>query len=121
MALATRTPQQQLIEGFYELEVAAHLSHVNARSFSEHNAFGSFYEKVGDFKDFLVEYHMGEGKLTKLTISVIDPSGSTPALADSLSEKFCNYAKQVGDEALVNKAGEFEEVVAHLKYMLLLR
>lgn len=121
MALATRTPQQQLIEGFYELEVSSHLAHVNTRSFSEHNAFGDFYDKVGDFKDFLVEYHMGEGKLGKLSIAVIDPSGLAPQLADSLSEKFCSYAKVVGDEALINKAGEFEEVVARLKYMLMLK
>ena len=121
MALATRTPQQQLIENFYELEVAAHLAHVNTRSFAEHNAFGAFYDKVGDFKDFLVEYLMGEGKLGKLTIAMVDPSGLVPQLADALSEKFCAFARQLDDEALINKAGEFEETVAHLKYMLMLK
>lgn len=121
MALSTRTPQQTIIEAFYELEIAAHLAHVNTRSYSEHNAFGDFYGKVGEFKDFLVEYHMGEGKLGKLSISVLDPGGLVPSLADSLSEKFCSYARNLGDEALINKAGEFEEVVVHLKYMLMLK
>lgn len=121
MALATRTPQQSLIEAFYELEIVSHLAHVNTRSFSEHKALGEFYDSVGDFKDRLVEYLMGEGKLTKLTIAVLDPAGSTVALADSLATKFCDFAENAEDEALSNMAGEFEESVAHLKYMLMLK
>lgn len=121
MALTNRTGQQQLIESFYELEVVAHLAHVNTRSFAEHSAFGAFYDKVGDFKDRLVEYLMGEGKLTKLTIQMIDPAGQTAALADSLATKFCDFAENAEDEALSNMAGEFEEAVSHLKYMLMLK
>lgn len=121
MALATRTPQQTIIEAFYELEIVAHLAHVNTRSFAEHSAFGSFYDKVGDFKDRLVEYLMGEGRLAKLSITVLDPAGQTVALADSLATKFCDFAENSEDEALCNMAGEFEETVAHLKYMLMLK
>ncbi len=121
MALATRTPQQTLIEAFYELELVAHLAHVNTGSYSEHKAFGEFYDSVGEFKDRVVEYLMGEGKLTKLTISVLDPAGSTVALADSLANKFCDFAKNADEEALINMAGEFEETVSHLKYMLMLK
>lgn len=121
MALATRTPQQSLIEAFYELEVVSHLAHVNTRSFAQHSAFGGFYDKVGDFKDRLIEYLMGEGKLVKLTIAVLDPAGDTVALADSLATKFCDFAENAEDEALCNMAGEFEEAVSHLKYLLLLK
>lgn len=121
MALATRTPQQSLIEGFYELEIVSHLAHVNTRSFAEHGALGAFYDKVGDFKDRLVEYLMGEGKLTKLNITVLDPAGSTIALADSLATRFCDFAENAEDEALCNMAGEFEETVARLKYMMMLK
>ena len=121
MALATKTEQQALIELFYELEVVSHLAHVNTRSFSEHSAFGSFYDKVGDFKDRLVEYLMGDGKLTKLNINVIDAEGNTVKLADTLADKFCDFAENLEDEALINMAGEFEETVAHLKYMLMLK
>jgi hypothetical protein len=121
MALSNRTSQQLLIESFYELEIVSHLSHVNTRSFSEHNAFGDFYGKIGGFKDFLVEYLMGEGKLDKLSLPMIDPSSETVSLADSLSEKFIKLAHEQNCEALINKAGEFEEVVAHLKYMLMLK
>lgn len=121
MALATRTPQQTIIEAFYELEIVAHLAHVNTRSFAEHGAFGKFYDKVGDFKDRLVEYLMGEGKLVKLNITVLDPAGSTVALADSLATKFCDFAENAEDEALSNMAAEFEETVASLKYGLMLK
>lgn len=121
MALSTRTPQQSLIEAFYELEIVAHLAHVNTRSYAEHQAFGKFYDKVGDFKDRLVEYLMGEGKLVKLNIQVLDPAGSTVALADSLATKFCDFAESLEDEALSNIAAEFEETVASLKYALMLK
>lgn len=120
MALATRTPQQSLLEAFYELEVVSHLAHVNTRSFAQHSAFGGFYDKVGDFKDRLVEYLIGEKKLQKLSISVLDASGDAVSLADSLSAKFFDFAENMEDEALCNMAGEFEEVVSHLKYMLML-
>lgn len=121
MALSAKSTQQTLIEGFYELEIVSHLAHVNTRSFSEHSAFGDFYDKVGDFKDRLVEYLMGEGKLAKLSITVLDPAGQTVSLADSLVAKFCDFAKNLEDDALLNMAGEFEETVAHLKYMLMLK
>lgn len=109
-----------LIRKFYALSVIAHVAHINTRSFAQHSALGSFYEGVNDFKDRLIEYLVGEGKIAKVNAAMLETGGDVIKEAEALADLFCKTAKELGDEALINMSGEFEESVGKLKYLFLL-
>lgn len=105
----------------YALDVLAHANHVNTRSYSAHQAFGVFYEFVGDFKDRIIEYMMGEGKIVAVKVAMIEVSDDLVTEAESVSASLYEYSRMCGDEAITNMAADFEEAVAKLKYMLMLK
>lgn len=109
-----------LIRKFYALSVIAHVAHVNTKSFSQHEALGDFYSKVNDFKDRLVEYLIGEMKIVKVEAAVLECGEDVMIAADSTARMFCDIAKMMGDEALINMSGEFEEAVGKLKFLSML-
>jgi len=110
-----------LIRKFYALSVIAHVAHVNTKSFAAHEALGDFYDGVNTFKDRLIEYLIGEGKLIKVEAAMLECGGEVVAEAEATATMFCNLAKQIGDEALVNMSGEFEESVGKLKFLMMLK
>lgn len=113
-----------LVRKFYAVADLAHISHVNVRgsgSYAAHTALGGFYDKVIDFKDRFIEYNMGEGRILKVSAPIIEVGEDIKKEADILSKQFCDYAKSQNDEALLNMAGEFEECVGKLKYLLMLQ
>ena len=105
----------------YALDVLAHANHVNTRSYSAHQAFGVFYEFVGDFKDRLIEYMMGEGKIVAVKVAMIEVCDDLVTEADAVSRMIYDYSNMCADEAITNMAADFEEAVAKLKYMLMLK
>jgi hypothetical protein len=109
-----------LIRKFYALSVIAHVAHINTRSFSQHEALGEFYGGVNDFKDRLIEYLVGTGKINKVNAAMLETGGDVIKEAESLAELFCEVAESIDDEALINMSGEFEEAVGKLKYLFLL-
>lgn len=109
-----------LIRKFYALSVIAHVAHVNTKSFAMHEALGDFYSKVNDYKDRLIEYLIGEMKIVKVEAAVLECGGDVIMEADMLAKMFCDIAKQMGDEALINMSGEFEEAVGKLKFLSML-
>lgn len=109
-----------LIRKFYALSVGAHVAHVNTKSFAAHEALGEFYGKVNDTKDRLIEYHIGERRIVKVSASIIEVGENVEMEASALAEMFCNYAKGIADEAMINLSGEFEEAVGKLKFLLML-
>lgn len=108
-----------MIRKFYAVADLAHISHVNTRSFAQHEAFGEFYGAITGIKDRLIEYLMGEMKIMKVNAGVLEIGEDLAKEADVLSQMFCGYAQAIGDDALLNLAGEFEESVGHLKYKLM--
>lgn len=108
-----------LIRKFYALSVITHVAHVNTRSFASHEALGDFYAKVNDFKDRLIEYLIGQGKVGKIEAAMLECGGDVIDEAVAVSEMFCKAAE--GDDALMNMAGEFQEAVGKLKYLFLLK
>lgn len=110
-----------LIRKFYALSVIAHVAHVNTRSFAQHEALGDFYGKVNDFKDRLIEYLTGENKIAKVEAAILECGGEVIAEAESVSKEFVDLAESMGDEALKNMSGEFEEAVGKLKFLFLLK
>lgn len=110
-----------LVRKFYALGVITHVAHINTRSFSEHKALGEFYGTVNDIKDRLIEYLVGENKLSKVEAAVLECGGEVIKESESLAKLFCDQAKIAGDEALINLSGEFEESVGKLKYLFLLK
>jgi len=110
-----------LIRKFYSVADLAHISHVNTRSFAAHEATGEFYGKINEVKDRLIEFLMGEGKLLKVNANILEIGEDISKEATLLSEMFCEWAEACDEEALVNLAGEFEESVGKLKFLLMLK
>lgn len=111
-----------LVRKMYALADLAHVEHVNARgigSYAKHVALGDFYSAVNDAKDSLIEYLMGQGRLLKVTADIIELGTDVVVEADTVVRMYEQVA--IGDEALVNKAAGFKEVVGKLKYLLMLQ
>lgn len=110
-----------LVRKFYALSVIAHVAHINTRSYAQHIALGDFYDKVNDFKDRLIEYLVGENRISKVEAAMLECGGEVVAEAEALSKSFCDIAAELKDDSLLNMAGEFEESVGKLKYLFLLK
>lgn len=110
-----------LIRKFYAVADLAHISHVNTRSFAAHEALGEFYGTITGIKDRLIEYNMGEGRLVKVNAGILEIGEDISTEADLLASMFCNWAKSIADEAMINLSGEFEESVGKLKFLLMLK
>lgn len=114
-------PADVIVRKLYALDVLAHTNHVNTRSYAAHNAFGGFYDYVGDFKDKFIEYLMGESKIATVKTAVIEVADDIVGEADAVSKMLYDYGHSCNDEAIVNMAADFEENVSKLKYMLMLK
>lgn len=114
-----------LVRKFYALEVLAHVTHENValttKSYAQHVALGEFYDKVGDIKDRLVEYLIGEGRIQKVSVPMLEIGTDILVEAKMTAMMFCNMAEEMEDEALCNIAGEFEESVGKLSYLFLFK
>ena len=105
----------------YALDMLAHANHVNTRSYAAHKAFGTFYEFVNGFKDRVIEYMMGKGKLVSVKVAVVETGEDLVGEATMFADMFYEYASSCEDEAMENMAAEFTEAVGKLKYMLMLK
>lgn len=114
-----------LVRKFYALEVLAHVTHENValttKSYAQHVALGDFYDKVGDMKDRLVEYLIGEGRIQKVNVPMLEIGSDLLSEAKSVAMTFCNLSEDLEDEALSNMAGEFEESVGKLSYLFMFK
>lgn len=114
-----------LVRKFYALEVLAHVSHENValttKSYAQHVALGEFYDKVGDMKDRLIEYLIGENRIQKVSVPILEIGADLVSEAKATAQMFCDIASASEDEALENMAGEFEESVGKLSYLFLFK
>lgn len=111
----------QLVRKFYGLSVLAHVSHENTRVFAQHDALGEFYELVNTMKDRLIEYSIGTGYLTKVSVPILEIGTDILTESAATAQMFCELAEDMDDEALCNMAGEFEEAVGKLKFLFLFK
>lgn len=109
-----------VVRKFYALESLAHAAHVNTRVGTHHEALGEFYEAVGEIKDRIIEHMMGKGKLQAVRLGILEIGEDIKTEARAVSDMFCEYAEMCDDDALENIAGEFEEKVYKLMYMLMM-
>lgn len=70
----------------------AHILHLNSKSYAEHKALGSFYEKLTELTDSLIEVFQGQYGLVN-----IDQSLSKDKDAETLLEKFADDAQNARD------------------------
>lgn len=108
----------QLVRKFYSVSVLAHVEHINTKSFAQHEALGDFYSKVNSMKDRVIEYLIGSGYTQKISVPILEIGAGISAQASALAEMFCQCSEDMDDDALENMAGEFEEAVGKLKFLL---
>ena len=107
-----------IVRKFYAVADLAHITHENTRVGFHHEALGEFYESVIELKDRTIEYLMGSGRFVKVTASILEIGDDIVTEATNLQYMFDTYAKQSGDNALINLSGDYMEAVALLKYKL---
>lgn len=110
-----------MLTDFFCVSVSAHVAHLNTRSFSEHKAFGEFYEFASDFKDRLIEYMTGQGYVTKVELDEIEAEPDVVDEATEAHTMLTSFANMKGDETLKNMCADFQEALGKLKYMLMLK
>jgi len=111
---------KELVQIFYCLSISTHVAHVNTRSYAAHEALGDFYGKVNDFKDRLVEYMTGMGYIKSVELEEIEVEDVMEE-AEEACYMLESFAESMGDEAIMNMAGEFKEAKGKLKYLLMLK
>ena len=112
---------REMVTDFFCVSVSAHVAHLNTRSFSEHKAFGEFYEFASDFKDRLLEYMIGQGHLQTVQLDAIESEEDLIEEAQDALDTLNQFAMKKGDETLKNMAADFQEALGKLKYMLMLK
>ena len=101
-----------------------HLVHWQTTNYAEHQALGSLYDYVQDFKDGLMEKLMGyTGKRpTSIALQTITtvPAQSIIAEMMSFASSLKSYAESNGYHDIANLADEFSGETAKTKYLLTL-
>lgn len=84
-----------LVQKMFEARQITHTCHLKSKSFSEHKALGSYYEKLLDLVDNFVETYQGQyGILNDYEIETKSVLGALEYLED------CNKFFVVGKDAL---------------------
>ena len=102
-----------------------HLTHWQTTSYAEHQALGSLYDYVHDFKDGVIEKLMGyTGKRPKAPkVEPLSDTASADAVVSSLmsfSSSLKSYAESNGYHDISNLADALSGEAAKTKYLLTL-
>lgn len=112
---------REMVTDFFCVSVSAHVAHLNTRSFSEHKAFGEFYEFASDFKDRLLEYMIGQGHLQTVQLDSVEADEDVVGEAQEALGMLTAFSMMKGDETLKNMCADFQEALGKLKYMLMFK
>lgn len=112
---------RELLTMFFCVANSAHVAHLNTRSYSQHKAFGTFYDFANDFKDRLIEYMIGMGYVGNIQLNPIDANEDVVSEAEDALESLHEFYEMSEDSTIENMAAEFQEAIGKLKYMLMLK
>lgn len=108
-------------------EIQLHDLHWSTRSYAEHMALGSLYEKVFEMKDDIIEKMMGYLDTRAKIGQVTGIKDYNPSLPLAVTSQLIEFAKQLENYASVNNMPDVENLAQELsgsaaktKYLLTL-
>jgi hypothetical protein len=79
-----------------------HSVHLNTRSYAKHKALGSFYPKIIDFADDLVETYQGRhGLIGPITLHSAEKTGNVVEFLEDSLKKIEKGREEFGDDTAI--------------------
>ena len=97
---------------YFELQI--HELHWQTKSYAEHMALGSLYDKVFDLKDEIVEKIMGYTGIRTKAMSVDPIKNYSPGLSTQVINELLIFAKQLETYAESNNMPDIENIAQSL-------
>lgn len=88
----------ELVARCFAVRTASHLSHLSARSYSEHMALQTFYEDILEATDEFAEVYMGSTDRIAAWPTVKLPAGKPVDYIGELTEWLEEYGPECADE-----------------------
>ena len=111
----------KLILSLFHARTAAHVLHLQTRSYAAHKALNEFYDEIVDLTDAVAEAYQGEyGLITFENVPYV-PAKDALAMLDDLRECLDECAKEAfhpEDTHLRNLADEVRTLIASTSYKL---
>ncbi len=110
----------KLIITLFHARTAAHVLHLQSRSYAEHMALASFYDAIITLADDLAEAYQGGYELIKDYPPKYVPYSDALSLMDDLRECVdeCSEGWDAADTHLNNIADEIRQLIASTQYKL---
>ena len=96
---------------FYE---QLHLLHFQTRSFAEHSALGTIYDKVGDFKDEIIEKIMGYTGKRVRAYKIDALKDYTPGMSIQIVKELGSFAEDLEKFGESNNMPDIENIAQSL-------
>ena len=110
----------KLIISCFHARTAAHVMHLQTRSYAEHKALNEFYDGIVDLADSFAEAYQGEYGIIKDLHGDYAPADSALTLLDDLRECVDECEKELhkDDSHLRNILDEIRSLIASTQYKL---
>lgn len=110
---------QDFITLLFEVEVNAHIAHLQTKSYAEHKALNELYEEIVDLRDRFAEAYQGEYGIIK-GYKIIKPLETNDFL--SYLSEVCNkvelFKKGLDETYLQQICDDISELLYDVKYKL---
>ena len=110
---------QEYISALFEIEIVAHVAHLQTSSFAEHKALNELYEGIADNADAYTEAYQGKYGIVKgyKPIKVQEGLDMVEYLKSKMSE-FESYRKSLSDGYLQQMVDNTQELISTTLYKL---
>ena len=95
-----------------------HILHLQSRSYSEHQALGSFYEEIVELTDSLIEAYQGKNGLVEYPFEYTKPMSALLELTNLSKYVAVNRAIVGSDSELQNMVDEIASLIDSTIYKL---
>lgn len=111
---------QEFLKYLFEIEITAHIAHLQTKSYAQHTALNTLYDDIVDLRDRFIESYQGKyGIITEYekTINVNEGKNMSVYLRE-VSVKIENYRLTLTDGFLQQITDDILELIYSTKYKL---
>lgn len=111
---------QEFVKHLFEIEVTAHIAHLQTKSYAQHVALNTLYDDIVDLRDRFIESYQGKyGIITSYekTININEGKNIITYLRE-VSVKIENYRLTLTDGYLQQITDDILELIYSTKYKL---
>lgn len=110
----------EFFKALLDAVTTAHLLHLQSRSYSQHQALGSFYEELTDLADGVIESYQGKyGIVTDYPMGPSQPNGDPIAFITQLSDYVrTTRAAVASDSEIQNDIDTIQSLIDSTLYKL---